>query len=158
MIRIVATGPRFIGSGIRSFESVIEELINSADDEIHVAVYLIAPSASHIIRLIESKAECGVRVNILVNSLDELDVRIKNSLIKLRENFPKSVRVVSFGDLKKPGEGDFHAKILIVDRKKALIGSANLSWGGTVANYEIGILIEGEIAWQMAGLIDELFS
>ena len=39
-------------------------------------------------------------------------------------------------------EADLHAKLIVVDREKALIGSSNLSWNGEVANYELAILIE----------------
>lgn len=157
MILIVATGQRFIGKGVRSFESVIEELIYSALREIHIAVYTISPSAYHIINLIKNKAEQGVRINILVNSLYNLDAGIKDSLTDLKKSFPEHVRIVNFSDLKKPGEGDFHAKVLVIDRKKALIGSANLSCGGTIRNYEIGVLLEDEVVWYLAALLDEFF-
>lgn len=54
-----------------------------------------------------------------------------------------------------PAGRQLHAKVLVSDRKKALVGSANFSWGGMIANYEIGIMLEGDAAWKMAEIIDK---
>jgi phosphatidylserine/phosphatidylglycerophosphate/cardiolipin synthase-like enzyme len=61
-----------------------------------------------------------------------------------------NVRVFDFNRGKK----QLHAKVLVVDRKKAIVGSANFSWGGMYSNYEVGLLIEGEPAWKLAEIID----
>ena len=63
---------------------------------------------------------------------------------------------MKLGTLGKANGRQLHAKVIVVDRKGAVIGSANFSWGGMVANYEVGVLIDGYEAWKMAKLIDEL--
>ncbi len=49
-----------------------------------------------------------------------------------------------------------HAKVIVADRKKAVLGSANFSWGGMSAHYEIGVLLEGKDAWTLSKLVDEV--
>lgn len=49
-----------------------------------------------------------------------------------------------------------HAKVVVVDRKKAVLGSANFSWGGMAAHYEIGVLLEGDEAWTLSKLVDDV--
>jgi cardiolipin synthase len=49
-----------------------------------------------------------------------------------------------------------HAKVIVVDRNKAVIGSANFSWNGMYGNYEIGLLLKGQHAWKLAKVIDVL--
>lgn len=49
-----------------------------------------------------------------------------------------------------------HAKVVVVDRKKAILGSANFSWGGMAAHYEIGIFLEGDEAWTLSKLVDNV--
>jgi len=152
-IEIVATGPDFIRMGVRGFESVLEELIKSAQTEIQVVAYLITPSALPILRLLLNASEKGVVVTIIVNNIQELDKEVKKFLLQAQKKLGKLFYIVSFREL--TGK-DIHAKLVVVDRKKALIGSANLSWGGIVGNYEIGVLIKGEYAWQIAKMIDTL--
>jgi len=49
-----------------------------------------------------------------------------------------------------------HAKVIVADRKKAILGSANFSWGGMSSHYEIGVLIEGKDARTLSELVDEI--
>lgn len=44
-VQILATGFEFMKEGIRGIEPVIEELINSAQEEIHIMAYIFTPSA-----------------------------------------------------------------------------------------------------------------
>ena len=49
-----------------------------------------------------------------------------------------------------------HAKVIVADRKKAILGSANFSWGGMSSHYEIGVLVEGKDARTLSELVDEI--
>lgn len=55
-------------------------------------------------------------------------------------------------------DGPLHAKVLVADRKSAVVGSANLSWGGMVTNNEVALLVQDNSAWTLASLIDRLAS
>jgi len=49
-----------------------------------------------------------------------------------------------------------HAKLIVVDRSIALVGSSNLSWKGLILNHELAVLIEGPTAAKVGNLIDVL--
>lgn len=61
-------------------------------------------------------------------------------------------------DFSNPDGSQFHAKAVVIDRKRALIGSANFTWGGMAINHEIGVLLKGKYAWDIASLIDRFAS
>jgi len=154
-VQIVVTGYRLVGGGIRGFESVLEELISGAGKEIQVVSYVITGGASRVLSMLREAAGRGVRVTVIVNSLPELEASVRELLRAAMDDFPDLFRVLSFRDAR---EGDIHAKVVVVDRRRALVGSANLSWGGIAGNYEIGVLLEGEPAWQLAIVVDRLVS
>ncbi|MEJ5347018.1 MAG: phospholipase D family protein, partial [Chloroflexus sp.] len=52
--------------------------------------------------------------------------------------------------------GDLHAKVLVVDRKRALVGSSNLSYNGLILNHEMAVLIDGQEAATIGVAIDRL--
>lgn len=149
---IIVTGPELIKSGVRGIEPVLEEMINSARSEIQVMAYLLTPSSMHILELLERAAGKGVRIVLLVNDVKSQNALIVSRLKSLSAKFPH-VKVMNFIDPKKR---QLHAKVIIADRKRAIVGSANLSWGGMYSNFEIGIFVEGEPAWQLAAIVDLL--
>ena len=152
-IEIVATGPELIKYGVRSFESVLEEMIDSAQREILAVSYVISTGAFPIIKRMVRAAERGVRVSVVINSLQDTSEEIRNYITNNQKRLQQLFRVTSFRDIKGY---NIHAKVVVVDRRKVVVGSANLSWRGIAENYEIGIVIEGEPAWKIAGLIEEL--
>lgn len=51
-----------------------------------------------------------------------------------------------------------HAKVLVSDGKKALISSANLTLGGMLNNYELGVMLEdSDVAFEIETVIRRLF-
>ncbi len=153
-IEIVATGPELIHGGVRSLEAVLEEIISGAEKEIIMITYMITEASLPMLRLIKEAMMRNVRVTFVLNSFSSLDTRImKNYLHQLQKENPDQFRLINFRD--KTGR-DIHAKVTIIDRKKALIGSANLTRGGMVENYEIGVFIEDEAVWLLAKVIDYL--
>jgi cardiolipin synthase len=148
----VGTGPEFLKQGIRGVESVVEELLGSAKKELHVAAYVFTPQAVHVIDLMETAARNGVEIMLVINDLESQDRMIRERLKSLRKEFTSFVLV----DLSNLEKGQLHAKTIVADRRRALIGSANFTWSGLVANYELGVLVEGDICWKLAQLIEAL--
>jgi len=151
-VEILGTGSEFMKQGIRGTEPVIEEVIMQASKEIQILAYIFTAKAIHILRLVEQAAKRGLKITIIVNDLQVQDQTIKYQLEKMEATFPH-VQVLNFTDNTKR---QLHAKIVVADREKAVIGSANFSWGGMYSNYEVGLLIEGEPAWKIAQLVDSL--
>jgi cardiolipin synthase len=151
-VEILATGQELISKGVRGFEPVMEEAVKSAQKEIQVVAYLITRQALKLVDLLENAAERGIRVTVVVNRLSDQDSLIVARLARISSRYGH-FRVLNFTDRKGR---QLHAKIVVVDRKKALVGSANFSWGGMFSNYEIGLCIQGRPAWKLATVVDVL--
>ncbi len=151
-IQILATGPELVKEGVRAIEPVVQEIMLEASKEIQIVGYVFTPQANQIFALAQRAAEKGISVTFIVNNLESQNVKIRRELLQLRKNYSR-VKVVDFHD--KEGR-QLHAKVVVADRRIAVVGSANFSWGGMVANYEIGVLIVGDAAWKLAQVIDRL--
>ncbi len=151
-VKVLATGSEFLKKGVRSFEPVIEEMLTSAKQEIQIISYVLTKSAKRFIRLIQDAAKRGVRVTLILDSGEVRSREVRRWLETTDKNY-EGVDVLSFSDARG---SRLHAKVLVVDRSRAVIGSANLSWGGMVGNYEIGVLVEGDPAWKISQLADSL--
>jgi cardiolipin synthase len=151
--QILVTGEKFSGHGLRAVQPVIEELIASAEFEIQIIAYILSPFAVGFLDLLAKALERGITVSLVVNRLGEQPSQIKDRLAELRTRFPKfSIRSFDKRD------NIIHAKALVVDRKSAVIGSANFTWGGLVSNHEICVLVNGDAASKVGSLLDEIGS
>lgn len=105
-------------------------------------------SDSSIIKLIEKSLKKEITIDIFIYKDNQ---RLQNSykLLKLYNIYP---------DLKLHWISDFlHSKVLISDKERLMIGSANLTTSGLHNNYELGVIIEdNEIAYKMEKLIRRL--
>ncbi len=151
-IEILVTGLKIMKGGIRGTEPVVEEIIKNANNEIQLVAYLFTPSATHILELIKKAAERGVNIIFVINDIESQNEIIRNELKEIANKY-SHFKLYNFKD---PQNKPLHAKIVIADRKKALVGSANFSWSGMYANYEIGVLINGKSAWKLAQVVDSL--
>ena len=150
-VEIVATGPELISQGYRAIEPAIEEMLRGAQGWIHIMSFVFRPSAMNILDFLETAAQKGVNIKIVINRLERQDSGVKSKLKFLKLSYPESVTLANFND---PNNRQLHAKVLVIDRKIAFVGSANLSWRGMTSNYEIGIIVHDSGAWQLANLID----
>lgn len=53
---------------------------------------------------------------------------------------------------------DLHAKLVVIDRQKAIVGSSNLSRRGLLTNYELALVVEGMAVAEIANVVDRLIS
>ncbi len=153
-VQIAVSGLGWMGGGIGSIESAIEDLLSSAQHEILLTAYAIG-KADRIFDLLESALARGVRVQMVVNRLSEQYGSVQHRLEHLQKKYPH----FHLHPFQPDGEhGDLHAKVLVVDRKRALVGSSNLSYNGMVLNHELAVLLDDETAEQTAKAIDRLIS
>lgn len=150
--RIVVTGPELLARGHRGVEPLVQELVETARREIQLVAYLLTPSASRLLDRLAGAAERGVRVEVIVNRLENQDWEVRQWLREACSRL-KAIRVFDFSNSDRR---ELHAKICIADRRRAVVGSANFSWGGLVSNYEIGVELEGQAVWDLAKVVDEL--
>lgn len=152
--QLLVTGSKFTGRGFRAIEMVLMEIVQSAREEIYVAAYILTPLATGLLDILEKALEKGVRVTAIIDDLEKQPSEIKKKLHDMSDKFTH-MRLVNFYD---PEGGHLHAKAIVVDRRVAVIGSANLTWGGLVANHELAFVVYGDEAWHIASLLDAIAS
>ena len=155
---IIATGTEFVNKGLRRTQPVIQDMIKNANKSIHILNYSFGPDAEGLWDMLDDILGNGKHVTIVANDLSKLDdgnlweKKVKDRLSGLNNKFGKRNFVLA--DFKKPG-GWMHAKVIVADRNKMVIGSANLSKGGLKNHYEMGVLIEGREPWNIADVIEK---
>ncbi len=150
-IKILATGSDFLKEGVRGTGPVVEELMANIENELHILAYVISKHAEKFLSLIENALESGVKTTLVINNLQNQDKEVVDILSKWNAKF-NYFNLVDFNRKEKT----LHAKVVVVDRKKAVLGSANFSWGGMSGNYEIGIFLDGREAWTLSKLVDDV--
>lgn len=152
-VSIVVTGLAWMGRGTRSVESAIEDMLTKASEEIQVAAYMITEGANEFLQLVQNCLYRGVRVTLIVNKLATQPNKIQAVIKDMTHRFQHFV-VLDFNP--KSAKENLHAKIVVVDRSTALVGSPNLTWRGLVLNHELAVVITGPTAAKIASLVDEL--
>lgn len=151
-VQVVVSGLGWMGSGVGSIESAIDDLLSNARNEILLTAYSIG-KADQIFDLLELALARGVRVRMVVNRLQEQHDTVRWRLNQFQQKYP----YFALHSFEPGGErGDLHAKVLVVDRKRALVGSSNLSYNGMVLNHELALVAGAEDATKIASAIDTL--
>lgn len=150
---VVVTGLAWMGSGVGSIESALERLFTSAKQELSLTVYALGTDPERITTWLESALVRGVAVRMILNRSEEQPAAAIGSLKRLAASYPH----FSLFRFAGPENSELHAKVVVADRRLALVGSSNLSWHGMVANHELALLVEGEAATAVASALDRLF-
>ncbi|MEM4501335.1 MAG: phospholipase D family protein, partial [Thermofilaceae archaeon] len=136
-ITLAGTGENVVGfRGIRSLHSVMEDALSGAGKEVQVAVYRLGAHLPGFFELMENLCNRGVRITLIVNRIHEQPLSVLHNLGRLLQRF-RNMEVYSY----EGPDSDLHTKVLIVDRRVAIIGSANLTWRGMVENLEFGVVV-----------------
>lgn len=150
-VKVLATGSDFLREGVRGTGPVVESIMDGAESELQIMAYVISKHAENFLNLVKKAVERGVKTTLVINNLSEQDREVIEKLGSLAREF-NHFKLVDFNRRGKT----LHAKVVVADRTKAVIGSANFSWGGMTGNYEIGILVEGPEAWILGKLVDDV--
>jgi putative cardiolipin synthase len=145
----------------------LREIASGTEEELLIVSPYFVPGESGL-ELLSSLKKKGVAVKILTNSLASTDVvavhtgyrRYRNALLKqgielyeLKRENGKPVRQRPLGR-KAPSYASLHAKVYVIDRKQAIIGSFNFDPRSEKLNTEIGIVIDSP---QIAALLHAQF-
>jgi cardiolipin synthase len=150
--QVVVTGLAWMGSGIGSIESAMERIFREADREVLVTSYAISNATDLVLDWFESALVRGVLIRMVVNRIHEQPVDVVDRLEGLYRAYPHFY-LYGFADER---EYDLHAKVVVADRRLALVGSSNLSRRGLLNNHELALFVEGKSAEQIASTIDKL--
>ena len=134
----VWTGPESEGRHGRLTLAVVADLIDEARQEILLASYATIPGDT-IQDALEDAADRGVGITLL------LERNADNPNFSGRgDSFPGLTRrQLAWPADERPAGASMHAKVLVVDRRIALVGSANLTGSALERNLECGLLVRG---------------
>ena len=142
MDRVVVTGTSWMGAGIGSIESAIDDLFRTATDEIILSVYTIGSGTDLLFRWLEGALTRGVQVSLIINALEDQPADVVRRLRDMKDRY----RHFHLYDFLGEAGSSLHAKAIVADHRVALIGSSNMSRRGLLANHELALLVEGEAA------------
>lgn len=154
-MRIVVTGTGWLGGGFGSIETSLESLLQTACEEILIVTYSITAGAEYFFERLEEALDRGVTVTVLINRYQNHPRKIRNLLEGLAREYP----YFKLYDFCPPeSDGDLHAKLVVIDRIRALIGSSNLSRRGLIKNHEMAVLVEDRVAGDIASAVYKLLN
>lgn len=161
--QVVWTGPKVEGSFLRATREVVRELLRGAKAELLVVGYWIAArddGEGIIEEVIASLADAvtrGVLVSLVVDERVRPDGRDNRGI--LVSAWPSGVALPKILTWRLPPDDQhlkLHAKVLVADRRDALVTSANLTSYGMDRNIEMGVRILGQPAIDIARHFESL--
>src|SRR5665647_800886 len=84
-IQLVASGEKWIGYGISSFSSAIENLMDSSTDELVMTVYVITDKM--ITDKLTRALDRGVSVNVFINDSPDRKTKMMERVIRLGQEY-----------------------------------------------------------------------
>lgn len=152
MSMILISGTSWFGCGLRSISSVLEEMVTNAKSEILIGVYSIGSIDDLLAIYLTESLNRGVNLVMFVNRYFQQPERARYCVERLCSGHSR----VNVYSVECPEGEDFHAKVFVVDRSRAIIGSANLSQKGFTYNYEMGVYVEETLADEAARVLERL--
>ena len=136
-VSAVWTGPS-AGGGVRLTSVVVVELLDAALEEVLLVGYAVHDEPA-VTAALRRAADRGVRVRLLLERPEDNPGYHGRGgpfagLRAERLRWPAAAR---------PPGASLHAKVLVVDRQAALVGSANVTDAALDRNLECGMLIRG---------------
>jgi phosphatidylserine/phosphatidylglycerophosphate/cardiolipin synthase-like enzyme len=134
----VWTGPESQRSTGRLTLAVLADLINEAREQILLVSYATHPGAE-VRAALTRAAERGVSIiSLLERAADNPQFNGHGDPL-----LGIDARRLCWPGPSRPAGAALHAKVLVVDRRIALVGSANLTGHGLERNFEAGLLLRG---------------
>jgi phosphatidylserine/phosphatidylglycerophosphate/cardiolipin synthase-like enzyme len=156
----VWTGPEVAGSEVRRTEAVVHEMLVSAENELLIVGYWLVTSAAQIKALIEiliQKSRTGIQVRFVFDPGEKLFgpdnfTALNTSWPRDLKGAPREIYSWSQHMTKLTNSNGhlynrkLHAKVIVADRRDALVTSANLTHAGILENLEMGFRVQGAAA------------
>ena len=155
-VSVAVTGLGWAGGGIRTIDGAMTDLVRSALSSIDITAYSMTGGASQVFDLIEDRLAANVTVRLVVNRLQHQVPPARLWLERLLDRFPDNFLLWDYPQPEASEMAGLHAKVVVVDRARALVGSANLSFLGLAASHELAVVIDGQAAITVARCVDRL--
>jgi phosphatidylserine/phosphatidylglycerophosphate/cardiolipin synthase-like enzyme len=153
-VRVVATGISWLGGGVAAVERTMADLIASAKQEVVLTAYSMTLGSERIWEELARALATGVRCTLVIDRYEQQDEEARMLLGRLATTYPATMQMFEFVPM--DDRDGLHAKVVVVDRGAALIGSANLSHRGLVSAHELSVVVEGPTAGQIVEQVERL--
>lgn len=100
--------------------------------------YSISEYSREIFESILRKSQRGIHVEIYIND----DQNVSESLERFNCRPGKYLKIYRYMKKDEKEFSALHAKVIVVDKRRAFISSSNLSYNGIINNIELGTLIK----------------
>lgn len=145
-VAVVDSGPDAPGDPLR--DRLMRELDGASASIDLVTPYFIPDDA--LLGLLERKARGGTRVRLVIPRRSDHPVTDLARRSSLRRLHAAGATVLLHGP------GVLHAKLVLVDGRRAMVGSANLDMRSLFLNYEVAAWIEGGATARIADYVEGL--
>lgn len=161
--QVVWTGPKVEGSFLRATREVVRELLRGAQAELLVVGYWIAARddgegvIEEVIAALAEAVRSGLTVSVVIDERVRSDGRNNRQI--LVSAWPVDVALPKILTWRLPPSDQhvkLHAKVLLADRRDALVTSANLTSYAMDRNMEMGVRVIGHPAADIARHFDLL--
>lgn len=152
--QVFVTGKHWVGGGARSIGPALVEIISAAKQEVIIVAYrltIAVPEFNSAIKLALARG-CIVKIVLDRGTINAAEDRFVAELLKDYPNF----YVWDFNDAQDDRHFSLHAKVVVVDRSHAIVGSANFSKNGLLENHELGVSVTDQAAVAVCAAIDRL--
>ena len=147
-VDLVATTPVPL-PGVLETRNVVRQLLNEAISELLVVGFVLSDR-----EMLSTLLKRGRRVRVCV-----VAERGDTGAAGLARDWPTTNLPLMVLEQAEPLQGEnhiMHGKVIVADRKTALIGSANFTLVGLGKNYEFGVRVTGSIAQQVVRAVEQL--
>ncbi|RUM47438.1 MAG: hypothetical protein DSY47_06950 [Hydrogenothermus sp.] len=148
-IMILSSGDILVEKGIISIESKLLEMLDQTEHDLYIMMYTVSSKPDNFWTKLEELLMKKIGVHFTLES----SVKHSNKAIEILK---KLDRYDNFNLYFHSGDSPLHAKLIVSDGKRAILGSANISGGGLVQNHEIAVYIEGDKAWTLKNIAKRL--
>lgn len=167
-VRVVATLPDEVNVEtdllVNETNISLRKLVMSANSSVRIANPYFDPS-QRIIQDLAALPKRGVHTKILTReagaeSISDQKLEVLTALVRNLDNSElEYIDVRDYYRLNEAGNqiGAIHAKMVIVDEEKCYLGSANLTALNLQGNFEIGVLLTGDIVSTLTEVFDAVF-
>lgn len=157
IIDISASGKLWVGADAGKISNTVFDLLSQAKTSIQISAFSMGEknvATQTFFKIIRDQLNAGCYVQFIVNNFNGSTI---GKFSKNQINLLKEFQNFDFFDFRNSGKyGALHAKIIVIDRTRALIGSPNISDNAMNYNYEIMLNIGGKDVAKIANLLDML--
>lgn len=149
-----------IGQSLGSLVVRFVELVASADEEIVILnPFFTRQAFGNIVAPIAGALERGVSVTLITRYFtygSDGDSRAFVEELIDDGTLPSNLTLYEYIDPDEESTATIHAKMTVVDRDRAYLGTANLTHRGLHENLEVGVIFEDDTVYQLSEFTDDL--